>query len=291
MQPADIHRLIQIVVEELAAAQGGPVPERCGCHALLYECCPDRLKDILEAGATRLGLHATGGSAGTVAAMIDHTLLKPDATRTEIETICREAAQYAFASVCVNPTWVALCASLLKGSRVKVCSVVGFPLGATTADVKHFETRRAIFDGACEIDMVINVGALKSGDLRVVERDIDAVATPCREAGAVSKVIIEAALLTDEEKITACTLAKAAGADFVKTSTGFGPGGATAHDVALMRRVVGEEMGVKAAGGVRGLEGLKAMVAAGATRIGASAGVRIVQESRGQQPTATAKSY
>jgi len=289
MQPADIHRLIQIVVEELAAAQGGPVPERCGCHSLLYECCPDRLKDILEAGATRLGLHATGGSAGTVAAMIDHTLLKPDATRAEIETICREAAQYAFASVCVNPTWVSLCASLLKGSRVKVCSVVGFPLGATTADVKHFETRRAIFDGACEIDMVINVGALKSGDLRAVERDIDAVAAPCREAGAVSKVIIEAALLTDEEKITACTLAKAAGADFVKTSTGFGPGGATAHDVALMRRVVGEEMGVKAAGGVRDLEGLKAMVAAGATRIGASAGVRIVQESRGQQPSEATK--
>jgi deoxyribose-phosphate aldolase len=291
MQPADIHRLIQIVVEELAAAQSGGVPERCGCHSLLYECCPDRLKDILEAGATRLGLHATGGSTGTVAAMIDHTLLKPDATRTEIDTLCREAAQYAFASVCVNPTWVALCAKLLKGSRVKVCSVVGFPLGATTADVKHFETRRAIFDGACEIDMVINVGALRSGDLRVVERDIDAVAAPCREAGAVSKVIIEAALLTDEEKVTACTLAKAAGADFVKTSTGFGPGGATAHDVALMRRVVGEEMGVKAAGGVRDLEGLKAMVAAGATRIGASAGVRIVQESRGQQPVATAKGY
>jgi deoxyribose-phosphate aldolase len=291
MQPADIHRLIQIVVEELAAAKSGAVPERCGCHALVYECCPDRLKDILEAGATRLGLHATGGSAGTVAGMIDHTLLKPDAMRAEIETLCREAAQYEFASVCVNPTWVSLCTRLLKGSAVKVCSVVGFPLGATTADVKHFETRRAIFDGACEIDMVINVGALKSGDLRVVERDIEAVAAPCREAGAVSKVIIEAALLTDEEKVTACTLAKAAGADFVKTSTGFGPGGATAHDVALMRRVVGEEMGVKAAGGVRDLEGLKAMVAAGATRIGASAGVRIVQESRGQQPTAAAKGY
>jgi deoxyribose-phosphate aldolase len=223
--------------------------------------------------------------------MIDHTLLKPDATRPEIETLCREAAQYEFASVCVNPTWVAVCARLLHGTRVKVCSVVGFPLGAATADTKHFETRRAIFDGACEIDMVINIGALKSGDLRVVERDIEAVTGPCREAGAVSKVIIEAALLTDEEKVTACTLAKAAAADFVKTSTGFGPGGATAHDVALMRRVVGEEMGVKAAGGVRDLEGLKAMVAAGATRIGASAGVRIVQESRGQHATAPAKGY
>ncbi|MGH9256920.1 MAG: deoxyribose-phosphate aldolase [Vicinamibacterales bacterium] len=223
--------------------------------------------------------------------MIDHTLLKPDATRQEIETLCREAQQYEFASVCVNPTWVALCARLLRDSPVKVCSVVGFPLGATTADAKHFETRRAIFDGACEIDMVINIGALKSGDLRVVERDIEAVTIPCHETKAVSKVIIEAALLTDEEKITACTLAKAAGADFVKTSTGFGPGGATAHDVALMRRVVGQDMGVKAAGGVRDLEGLKAMVAAGATRIGASAGVRIVQESHAQRPAGTATGY
>jgi deoxyribose-phosphate aldolase len=191
----------------------------------------------------------------------------------------------------VNPTWVATCARLLKGSPVVVCSVVGFPLGATTADVKHYETRRALFDGAREIDMVINVGALKSGSLRVVERDIEAVTAPCRETGALSKVIIEAALLTDDEKVTACTLAKAAGADFVKTSTGFGPGGATAADVALMRRVVGDDMGVKAAGGVRDLEGLKAMVAAGATRIGASAGVRIVQQSAGQAPKAAAPGY
>jgi deoxyribose-phosphate aldolase len=291
VQPAEIERLIRIVVEEMAAAGRGGAPVRCGCHAVLYECCPDRLRGILDAGATRLGLHASGGSAGTVAAMIDHTLLRPDAARQDIEMLCREAAQYEFASVCVNPTWVALCARLLQGSRVKVCSVVGFPLGATTADTKHYETRRAIFDGAREIDMVINVGALKSGDLRLVERDIEAVTMPCRDAGAVSKVIIEAALLTDDEKITACTLAKAAGADFVKTSTGFGPGGATAHDVALMRRVVGEEMGVKAAGGVRDLDALKAMVAAGATRIGASAGVRIVQESRGQQPAGAAKGY
>jgi deoxyribose-phosphate aldolase len=286
----DVQRLIQIIIEELAAAGHAPAPERCACHSVLYECCPDRLRSILDAGATRIGLHAAGGAAGSVAAMIDHTLLKPDATRQEIETLCREAAQYEFASVCVNPTWVATCARLLRGSRVKVCSVVGFPLGAATADTKHYETRRAIFDGASEIDMVINVGALKSGDLRVVECDIEAVTGPCRESGAVSKVIIEAALLTDEEKATACTLAKAAGADFVKTSTGFGPGGATAHDVALMRRVVGEEMGIKAAGGVRDLESLKAMVAAGATRIGASAGVRIVQESRGQQ-AAPAKGY
>ncbi|HLG54809.1 MAG TPA: deoxyribose-phosphate aldolase [Vicinamibacterales bacterium] len=291
MQNVDLHRLIQIIVEEMAATTAVASPARCQCHSVLYECCPDRIRGVLEAGATRLGLHASGGVAGTVAEMIDHTLLKPDATRTDVEALCREAAEYKFASVCVNPTWVSTCAQSLKGTSVVVCSVVGFPLGAATPDTKHYETRRAIFDGAREIDMVINVGALKSGDLRLVERDIEAVTTPCREFGALSKVIIEAALLTDDEKVTACTLAKAAAADFVKTSTGFGPGGATAADVALMRRVVGREMGVKAAGGVRDLEGLKAMVAAGATRIGASAGVRIVQESKGQQPTAVAKGY
>jgi deoxyribose-phosphate aldolase len=288
MPPADLQRLIQLVVEEVMAASAA-APARCGCHALLYECCPERLRGVLEAGATRLGLHAAGGAAGDVGAMIDHTLLKPDATRADIETLCREAAEYSFASVCVNPTWVPLCARLLQATTVKVCTVVGFPLGATTPDTKHYETRRVIFDGAREVDMVINVGALKSGDVRVVERDIEAVTAPCREAGVLSKVIIEAALLTDDEKITACTLAKAAGADFVKTSTGFASGGATAADVALMRRVVGAEMGVKAAGGVRDLDGLKAMVAAGATRIGASAGVRIVQESRGQAASGSSK--
>ena len=291
MQSADVTRLIQIIVEEMAAAAGPPAPVRCACHVVSYECCPDRLHGVLAAGATRFGVHAAGGAAGGVAAMIDHTLLKPDAARPEIETLCREAAQHGFASVCVNPTWVATCARLLQGSAVKVCSVVGFPFGATTADTKQYETRRAIFDGAAEIDMVINVGALKSGDLRLVERDIDAVTTPCREAGVISKVIIEAALLTDEEKIAACTIARAAGADFVKTSTGFGPGGATAADVALMRRVVGAGMGVKAAGGVRDLEGLQALVAAGATRIGASAGVRIVQESRRQEVTGVTEGY
>jgi len=290
MDNAELQRLVQIIVEELAAAAQAP-PQRCSCHALLYECCPDRLRSVIEAGATRLGIHAAGGAAAGVASMIDHTLLKPDATRKDIEALCREAAEYAFASVCVNPTWVSDCARLLRQTGVKVCSVVGFPLGAATADTKHYETRRALFDGAREIDMVINVGALKSGDLRVVERDIEAVTGPCREVGALSKVIIEAALLTDEEKVAACTLAKAAAADFVKTSTGFGPGGATAGDVALMRGVVGADMGVKAAGGVRDLEGLKAMVAAGATRIGASAGVRIVQESRGEKPASSSKGY
>src|SRR5438874_7428722 len=262
----DLERLVEIITEEVMAAGRRPpsAPSQCACHAVLYECCPDRLRGVLDAGASRIGLHASGGAAGSVAGMIDHTLLKPDATRTDIEKLCREAAEFHFATVCVNPTWVALCATLLRGTGVGVCSVVGFPLGATTADVKHYETRRAVFDGATEIDMVINVGALKSGDLRVVERDIEAVTTPCRSCGALSKVIIEAALLTDDEKVTACTLAEAGGADYVKTSTGLGPGGATAADVALMRRVVGAEMGVKAAGGVRDLEGRKAMIAAGA---------------------------
>jgi len=283
MSSDDVRRLIAIVVEELAAT---PAQQLCRCHAVVDGCCPDRLKGVLDAGATRVGVHAAGGAPGSIAAMIDHTLLKPDATRKQIEDLCREAAQFHFATVCVNPTWVSRCARLLAGSGVGVCSVVGFPLGATTPDVKAYETRRAIFDGAVEIDMVINVGALKSGDFRTLERDIEAVTAPCRECRATSKVIIEAALLTDDEKVTACTVAKAAGADYVKTSTGFGPGGATAADVALMRRVVGEEMGIKAAGGIRDLDALKAMVAAGATRVGASAGVKILQQARGDWRTA-----
>jgi deoxyribose-phosphate aldolase len=286
----DLQRLVEIITEEVMSAQrrAAASPAQCSCHAVLYECCPDRLRGVIDAGASRIGLHATGGAAGTVAGMIDHTLLKPDATRQEIEKLCREAAEFHFATVCVNPAWVKLASQLLRGSGVGVCSVVGFPLGATTPDVKHYETRRAIFDGASEVDMVINIGALKSGDLRTVERDIAAVVQPCREANVISKVILEVALLNDEEKIAASTLAKAAGADFVKTSTGFAAGGATAHDVALMRRVVGDEMGVKAAGGVRDYEGLKAMVAAGASRVGASAGVKIVQESKGLKSGAAA---
>jgi deoxyribose-phosphate aldolase len=290
VNPQDLHRLIEIITEELVAARGagsGGFQGRCACHSVISDCCPSRLRGVLDAGATRLGVHASGGAPSGVSGMIDHTLLKPDATRADIEKLCREAADYRFATVCVNPAWVATAAGLLRGTSVGVCSVVGFPLGATTADVKQYETRRAIYDGAAEIDMVINIGALKSGDLRTVEKDIEAVIDPCRQCGVISKVIIEAALLTDEEKITASTLTKAAGADFVKTSTGFGPGGATVADVALMRRVVGAEMGVKAAGGVRDLEGLKAMVAAGASRVGASAGVRIVQESQGQKSAAS----
>jgi len=285
----DLQHLIDVILSELAATGVRP-HTRCRCHAVMDDCCPDRLRGVIDAGASRVGVHALGGAPAEVAALIDHTLLKPDATRQNIEELCREAAQFKFATVCVNPVWVALAARWLSTTGVRVCSVVGFPLGATTADVKGYETRRAIFDGAREIDMVINIGVLKSGDLRTVERDIEAVTGPCRDCGVLSKVIIEAALLNDDEKVTACTLAKAAGADYVKTSTGFGPGGATAADVALMRRVVGAEMGVKAAGGVRDLQGLQAMVAAGATRVGASAGVKIVQQARSEKPAITAAS-
>lgn len=286
----DYRRVIELILEELARA-GAVAPPRCACHGFTFDCCPERVRGVLDAGATRLGLHAVDGGASDLSGLIDHTLLKPDATSADIDKLCREAAEWKFASVCVNPTWVALAASTLRGSGVAVCSVVGFPLGANTPDVKQFEARRAIFDGASEIDMVINVGSLKSGDVRLVTDDIRGVVSACHAAGAISKVIIETALLTDEEKVTACTLAKAAGADFVKTSTGFGPGGATAADVALMRRVVGDEMGVKASGGVHDLEQVRTMVAAGATRIGASAGVRIVKESRGEAPAGKASGY
>ena len=287
----DYRRVIELILEELSRA-GAVAPPRCNCHGLTYDCCPERVQLVIDAGATRLGLHAAEGGASGVSGYIDHTLLKPDATAKDIEQLCREAAEWKFATVCINPTWVALAAKQLRGTAVGVCTVVCFPLGATTPDVKQFETRRAIFDGASEIDIVINIGALKSGDVRLVSDDIRGVVSACDAAGAGSKVIIETALLTDDEKITACTLAKAAGADFVKTSTGFGPGGATAADIALMRRVVGDEMGVKASGGVRDLEQTKAMIAAGATRIGASAGVRIVKESRGEAPaSAKASGY
>ena len=291
MQVADYRRVIELILEELVAA-GAVAPARCACHGFTYECCPSRVQGVLEAGASRLGLHANQGGEGGVASAIDHTLLRADATAEDIDKLCREAAEWKFATVCVNPTWVARAARQLRSSGVGICAVVGFPLGATTPDVKQYEARRAIFDGATEIDMVLNVGALKSGDVRLVTDDIRAVVGACMERGVTSKVILETALLTDGEKVTACTLAKAAGADFVKTSTGFGPGGATTADVALMRRVVGSEMGIKAAGGVRDLQQVKAMVAAGATRIGASAGVRIVKESRGDAaPAGTASGY
>ncbi len=278
MQWADLQR---IIAEEVRAALARGRPRTCSCHSVLYDCCPDRVRGVIDAGASRLGLYAGEKVPSDVAALIDHTLLKADATLTEIEKLCREAREFGFATVCLNPTWVSTAARLLRGSSTGVCTVVGFPLGATTTDVKQYETRRVIFDGATEVDMVINVGALKSGDFQTVERDIAAVVSACRDCRVLSKVIIEAALLTDEEKVTACALAKAAGADYVKTSTGFGPGGATVADVALMRRVVGPDVGVKAAGGVRDYETVKHLVDAGASRVGASAGVKIVQESKG----------
>ncbi|MFQ5745947.1 MAG: deoxyribose-phosphate aldolase [Gemmatimonadota bacterium] len=209
--------------------------------------------------------------------MIDHTLLKPDASQEQIAQLCFEARKYGFASVCVNPAYVKLCADLLKDSGVRVCTVIGFPLGATSTEAKAFEAQKAIRDGATEVDMVVNVGAIKSRDYELAERDIAAVARASHAGGAILKVIIEAALLTDEEKVAACQLAKVAGADFVKTSTGFGPGGATAEDVALMRRVVGPRIGVKASGGIRTFEDARKMIAAGASRIGASASVKIIQ--------------
>jgi deoxyribose-phosphate aldolase len=277
---SDAH-LIESIVRAVLAQVRVEEPA-CACHAVAAGCCPDRLGRMLGQGAERFGLQAARALyPREVARLIDHTLLKPDATRGQIETLCAEAREHGFATVCVNPAWVSLCAERLAGAETRVCTVAGFPLGANLAEVKAFEAERAIAQGACEIDMVINVGALKSGDYRTVEREVAAVADACRRSGALSKVIIEAALLNDEEKVKACVIAKAARADFVKTSTGFGPGGATAADVALMRRVVGPEMGVKAAGGVKDLKAAQAMIEAGADRIGASVGVKIVQESRG----------
>ncbi len=215
-------------------------------------------------------------TTNNIAKMIDHTLLKPEATKEQVRVICEEAREHHFASVCVNPTWVAYSAELLAGSDVKVCTVIGFPLGASTPETKAFETKNAIDNGAAEVDMVINIGALKSGDLELVERDINAV-TAAAKGKALSKVIIETCLLTDEEKVTACELSVKAGADFVKTSTGFSTGGATPIDVALMRKTVGPDLGVKASGGVRSAEDAQKMMDAGATRLGASSGVKIVQ--------------
>ncbi len=222
-----------------------------------------------------------------LAQYIDHTLLKPDATPDDIARLCEEAKQHGFAAVCVNPVNVRRAVELLCGTSIKVCSVVGFPLGASLPEIKALEARRALADGAREIDMVINIGALKVGNHDLVREDIAGVVQECHEVGAVCKVIIEAALLTDDEKVTACRLAQEAGADYVKTSTGFGPGGATEHDVALMRATVGPAMGVKAAGGIRTAEQALRMIHAGATRLGTSSGVRIVEEATEKSATVT----
>jgi deoxyribose-phosphate aldolase len=282
--------LVQRIVRAVLSQMGGDEPP-CACHAAPGGCCPDRLGRLVGHGAARFGLQAgTNLYSREIARAIDHTLLKPEATRAQIEQLCAEAREHGFATVCINPTWVPLCSDLLRGSETRVCTVVGFPLGATLPEVKAFEAARVVAEGACEVDMVLNIGALKSGDYRLCERDVEGVVEASHRGGALVKVIIEAALLTDDEKVKACVVSKAAGADFVKTSTGFGPGGATAADVALMRRVVGPDMGVKAAGGVRDLKSAQAMLDAGADRIGASVGVKIVQESRGATVGAAAPS-
>jgi deoxyribose-phosphate aldolase len=267
-----ITRQVLILLQEEEPKKNGAGDSPISAHNYVQ-----RVQPVVNAGADRiastLGVAPTDGS---LAHMIDHTILKPDATQDQIAQLCYEARKYEFASVCINPTNVKLCAELLQGSDVLVCTVVGFPLGATSTETKVFETQQAIRDGATEVDMVINVGALKSRDYELVERDIGSIARACHAGNAILKVIIEAALLTDEEKVIACQLAKTAQADFVKTSTGFGPGGATAEDVSLMRRVVGPGIGVKAAGGIRTFDDAQKMIAAGASRIGASASIKII---------------
>jgi deoxyribose-phosphate aldolase len=241
---------------------------------------PTAVKNIINNGAERI---AAGLGVATelvdrnVARMIDHTMLKPDATPDEITKLCEEAKTYNFASVCINPCFVSMCKELLKGGQVKVCTVIGFPLGATTTEVKRAEAEQALNNGAQEIDMVINIGMLKQKKYEYVFNDINQVVLAAKRHNAVCKVILETALLTDEEKIKACLLSKDAKADFVKTSTGFSKGGATAGDVALMRYVVGSAVGVKASGGIRTAEDAKLMIESGADRIGASASVKIVK--------------
>ena len=249
---------------------------------------PTAVKNIINNGAERIAASIGVGEHidREVARMIDHTLLKPEATPQEIKTLCEEAKTYNFASVCINPSYVTMCKDLLSGSKVKVCTVIGFPLGATTTETKRFEAEQALKNGAQEIDMVINIGMLKQGENQYVFNDINQVVLAAKKSGAICKVIIESAILTDEEKIKACILAKEAKADFVKTSTGFSKGGATAGDVALMKYVVGSTVGVKASGGIRTTEDAKLMIASGADRIGASASVKIVGGS-----TPTEKGY
>ncbi|RMF78007.1 MAG: deoxyribose-phosphate aldolase [Planctomycetota bacterium] len=280
---SDIERIVARIAEMTA---GSTAPAAGDVACLFCKTCfntnPEMLHRLVDAGATRVG-HRPDQSPPPreLAKYIDHTLLKPEASADDVRKLCAEAREFGFASVCVNPTYVRLVARELAGTDVKTCAVVGFPLGAHLPDVKGFETRRAIRDGAREIDMVINVGALKSGDCELLFRDILAVTDACRERDVVSKVILETALLTDEEKVVACQIARRARADFVKTSTGFGPGGATAHDVALMAQAVRDAgMGVKASGGIRSVEDAEKMIAAGATRIGASASVKIVRQAQ-----------
>lgn len=274
MQNGNYEQLVEQITDLVLSKLGGD--DHCPTF------CSADVQRIVDAGAERIGIVlGETATAHDWASLIDHTLLKPEASAADIRRLCDEAAQYGFASVCVNPAWVKRAAEFLHGTGVPVCTVIGFPLGATLPDVKAYEARRAIFDGAREVDMVINIGALKSGDDCAVEDDIRAVVEAAHQNGVLCKVIIETAVLTDEEKVRACLASKNAGADFVKTSTGFSKGGATARDVALMRRTVGSALGVKASGGVKGIEDARAMFEAGATRIGASVGVKIAQEAGG----------
>jgi deoxyribose-phosphate aldolase len=279
----DREAIIEAVTREVLTALTGEAWSHflncvgdCAAHS------SDEVREVVAAGASRISYNGAGADVPTdLAGFIDHTLLRADASEADIDRMCDEALKFGFASVCVNPSWVRRVAANLKGSNVLTCSVVGFPLGAHTPEIKALEARRAIRDGAREIDMVVNIGAVKSGDWDIVERDIAGVADACREAGAVCKVIIEAAMLEDEEKVIVSRMARNAKAHFVKTSTGFGPGGATVYDVALMREAVGSEMGIKASGGIKTAQDAKEMIAAGATRIGASAGVEILAEAGG----------
>jgi deoxyribose-phosphate aldolase len=283
-----VEALVEIITREVLLAmveqeEQDKDPKGASCvlevaNGVKVKTCFDNAGQVVSAGAERIT--STVGvipDDKSLAGMIDHTLLKPDATADKIAQLCFEARKHQFATVCVNPTNVKLCADLLRDSDVKVCTVIGFPLGANATEVKVFETKNALENGATEIDMVINIGALKAGDNELVARDIHDVASAAHAGDALLKVIIETALLTDEEKIIACLLAKEAGADYVKTSTGFSSGGATVHDVALMRRAVGPDLGVKAAGGIHTHEEAEQLVAAGATRLGASAGIKIIQ--------------
>ena len=288
----NIEDLVSQITEVILSRLGTSSASECRLHH--DECfvkCPDRMHSLIAEGGVRFGLSgAESEAAREVARYIDHTLLKPDATRDEILKVCEEGVRYGFASVCINPIWVREATCALRGSGVKVCTVIGFPLGSNAPDTKAYEARRAIFDGASELDMVINIGALKSGDHDLVSRDIRGIVEIAHEVGYICKVIIETALLTDDEKVSVCLIAKEAGADFVKTSTGFSSGGATAADVALMRRAVGGQMGVKASGGVRDLKQAQEMIRAGATRIGASVGVKIIQEVAGGTATSGSRS-
>jgi deoxyribose-phosphate aldolase len=298
----ELERVIQVITEEILGYLG---TERCadlrgleidevvcpGCDERCAERCARKTRKVVEAGASRISAGAAVGPIeADIARLIDHTLLKPDATREEIRKVCLEALKYGFASVCINPWNVSQVAELLRGSEVRVCTVVGFPLGATLPQVKVFEAEEAIKLGAQEIDMVINVGALKSKLDEAVEADIRGVVEASHRGGAICKVILETSLLTTEEKVRGSLAAKNAGANFVKTSTGFSTGGATAEDVRLMRAVVGGEIGVKASGGVRSLNDVQKMVEAGATRIGASASVKILEQARAVAPVGTGAS-